>query len=236
MAQERISDPVLDEQTQYYLARTAESDDWFYRRGRWDHGSAHNRQWFREAVELMQALSAFEPRGNLLELAAGSGFWTQRLVLTADHVTVVDISPGALESNRVRLGPMASRVRYIEADLFDWRATEKYDVIFFAFWLSHVPADRFVEFWAGIEACLAPQGRIFLLETLPARLAYSAGAGTPDPSKTVMVRKYQGREYRVYKHYHTPNELNARLRELGWNAELRATPEFFLYGPVRRAR
>ena len=34
-------------------------------------------------------------------------------------------------------------MRYIEADPFHWQPTEQLDAVFFAFWLSHVPPDRF---------------------------------------------------------------------------------------------
>ena len=50
------------------------------------------------------------------------------------------------------------------ADLFDWRPGQQYDVVFFSFWLSHVPRARFGEFWSLVRDCLSPGGRAFLID------------------------------------------------------------------------
>src|SRR5262250_1628226 len=41
----------------------------------------------------------------------------------------------------------SSRVRYVRADLFEWRLDTLHDFVFFDFWLSHVPEHRFADFW-----------------------------------------------------------------------------------------
>jgi hypothetical protein len=38
------------------------------------------------------------------------------------------------------------RVRFVQADLFTWTPDRRYDVVFFGFWLSHVPFERFESF------------------------------------------------------------------------------------------
>ena len=63
----------LDEQIAYYKARAAEYDEWFERRGRYDHGEAH-RVAEKEADEVRRHLRRFAPKGNVLELAGGTGY------------------------------------------------------------------------------------------------------------------------------------------------------------------
>jgi ubiquinone/menaquinone biosynthesis C-methylase UbiE len=233
VAEGKPNDPLLEEQTQYYIARGANSDDWFYRRGRYDHGPVLNRAWFREAVELVQALSSFNASGNVLELAGGTGLWTQHLVMSANRVTVVDVSPESLAANRARLGSFTSRVRYVEHDIFDWTPREKYDAIFFAFFLSHVPPDRFASFWELIRSCLAPEGRVFLTETLRSENALHLDYRLPARESIVTTRRFGGREFRIYKNYLSPQSLTEHLAALGWEAHMHATHEFFLHGMVR---
>ena len=36
--------------------------------------------------------------------------------------------------------------------------------MFFAFWLSHVPLERFESFWSLIDRCFEPEGRVFLVD------------------------------------------------------------------------
>ena len=41
----KVPTPILGEMVEYYRARAAEYDEWFYRRGRYDRGAAANAQW-----------------------------------------------------------------------------------------------------------------------------------------------------------------------------------------------
>jgi demethylmenaquinone methyltransferase/2-methoxy-6-polyprenyl-1,4-benzoquinol methylase len=226
-------DELLAEQTNYYRTRGALSDDWFYRRNRYDHGPVVNRQWFREGLELVQALLDFQIRGKVLELGGGSGYWTQHLVMGADQVTVLEISPESIEASRARLGSFALKVKFVEADAYQWRPTERYDVVFFAFWLSHVPPARFERFWAFVHSCLNPRGRVYLIDNLYSKKG-TALDHLPNDGGSTATRRRGGREHRVYKTFYSPDELTARLHGLGWETDLRATREFFVYGSAER--
>lgn len=156
-----MDDDLLAEQQTYYRRRVPEYDDWWQRRGPYDRGPEHTSQWRDEVAEVERALSAFGGTGNVLELAGGTGWWTERLAATADRLTVVDGAPEALELNRARVE--RAEVDYVVADLFAWAppVAHAYDVVFFSFWLSHVPRARFEAFWSLVASCLVPGGRVF---------------------------------------------------------------------------
>src|SRR5206468_2884444 len=67
--------------------------------------------------ELLSAINSFRPTGDVLELACGSGVWTERLQRSAASVTAVDAAPEMLARARTRLASSGS-VRFVEADLF----------------------------------------------------------------------------------------------------------------------
>jgi demethylmenaquinone methyltransferase/2-methoxy-6-polyprenyl-1,4-benzoquinol methylase len=225
-------DRLLDEQIAYYRARAGEYDQWFLRQGRYDQGPELNERWRRELEEVYRAFEVFGPRGRVLELAGGTGLWTERLLRTASVLTVVDASPEVLAINRARLGD-DRRVRYVLADLFAWRPEERYDAVVFTYWLSHVPPEKFEPFWAMVADALGPGGRVFFVDSL----APSTASGDHQPAHdgvTATRRLNDGREFRIYKLYYRPDELVARLGRLGWMAEVRQTPSYFLYGTARR--
>lgn len=222
---------LIQEQIACYRARSAEYDEWFLRRGRYDHGPQLNRQWFREVEEVAQALAAFRPSGRVLELACGTGWWTEHLVRFSDDVTAIDASPEVLALNRQRLAGRA--VRYVEADLFSWEPDRRYDVVFFSFWLSHVPPERFDAFWSLVRRCLAPGGRVFLIDSRPDPTSTARDQRFPPPDDPMMIRRLNdGRAFRIVKIYYDPGSLAERLSALGWRAELRTTARYFLYGAV----
>ena len=70
---------ILDEQKAYYRARANEYDEWFLRQGRYDRGPEHRKQWLGEAAEIEAQLRSAIRGGDVLELACGTGLWTQRL-------------------------------------------------------------------------------------------------------------------------------------------------------------
>src|SRR5262245_25176768 len=98
-----------------------------------------------ELPDATAVVDELRPTGAVLELACGSGVFTERLARHADTVTAVDASGAMLARNRSEVA--RPNVRYVQADLFDWRPDRTYDLVFFGFWLSHVPPARFDAFW-----------------------------------------------------------------------------------------
>jgi SAM-dependent methyltransferase len=220
---------LLAEQIAYYRARAAEYDSWFFRQGGYDQGPELNARWWAEIAEVRQALDALNPHGRVLELAGGTGIWTERLVgyPGVDQLTVVDASPETLAINRARV--TNERVRYVEADLFTWRPDGAYDTLFFGFWLSHVPPERFDEFWRLVGSSLAPDGRVFFVDS--SRPSNVGSDHQPAHDGITATRRLDdGREFRIYKLYYRADELAERLAGLGWAIEVRETASYFLYG------
>ncbi len=179
--------------------------------------------------ELTGALDAFEPAGSVLELACGPGVWTGQLLRYAADVTAVDASPEMLAIAAARIG--SERVRFVQADLFTWQPDRRYDVVFFGFWLSHVPAERFESFWSLVAACLGPAGRVFFADDAY-RTPEELVAG---PSSSAIRRQIPGgTAYRLVKMPHRPADLEKRLRQLGWDIRVSSTAGPFYWGAGRR--
>ena len=220
---------VLREQIDYYRRRADEYDEWFVRQGRYDRGPELNRQWFAEVDDVIRALDVFAPTGRVLELACGTGLWTERLGRYADTITAVDASPEVLALNRARVGE--TRVRHVEADLFSWQPDAAYDVVFFSFWLSHVPPERFTSFWELVRSCLAPGGRVFFIDSLYDATSMAIDHRPVGPTDTTMTRRLNdGQEFRIVKVFYPPDDLASRLRTLGWRVDVCATAHYFLHG------
>jgi SAM-dependent methyltransferase len=208
-------DRLLDEQLAYYRALAAD----YLNQGLDLPGGG----------EMTEALDAFQPTGSVLELACGPGVWTGRLLRYAADVTAVDASPEMLAIAAACVG--RERVRFIQADLFTWKPDRRYDVVFIGFWLSHVPAERLESFWSLVADCLRPEGRVFFTDD-----AYR----TPDelvegPSSSTIRRQIpDGTAYRLVKVPHQPEDLERRIRELGWEIRVTKTAGPFYWGAGSR--
>lgn len=211
---------LLAEQIAYYRARAAEYDA-----TSWETEPAR--------VALTELLASRLAGGDVLELACGTGQWTAELARRADQLTAVDASPEMLAIAARRVG--AGSVRLVAADLFRWRPGRRYDVVFFAAWLSHVPPQRFAAFWDLVRDCLAPGGRVLCIDEFPAASRHESPV--PDaPAPTVQRRLKSGDRYRAVKVFYAPQDLEYQLRRLGWAAEIQPVSErFFLAEVVRRS-
>lgn len=211
-------DALLAEQVAYYRARAPEyAETAMPEITRADHDSA--------AHEIREAIARFKPHGDVLELACGPGTFTSELAGYAKSLTAVDAAPEMLALAAAK--PGTHEVRFIGADLFRWTPDRRYDCVFFAFWLSHVPLERFEQFWGLVADCLKPSGRVFFVDD---------AFRTPDEliegeeSSTIRRKLNDGTPFRAVKVAHTPEELTARLARLGWRFEIRRTAGPFFYG------
>ncbi len=230
---EHMPDNLLHQQLEYYRARAQEYDEWFLRRGRYDRGPHANAQWFAEVRQIEQALDEFAPGGDVLELACGTGLWTQRLLNHARRITAVDASPEmlALSQQRIR----SPQVRHVQADLFNWRPDGPYDVVFFSFWLSHVPPERFAAFWDMVASALASAGRVFFLDSLYEPTSTASDHQLSGRQATAASRRLNdGRVFEIVKVFHEPEDLRDQLAGLGWSAQVAGTEHYFLYGHATR--
>jgi SAM-dependent methyltransferase len=195
---------LLAEQAAYYRARAPEYD-----------------REYAEHAELRGLLALVDdlPVGaDVLELACGTGQWTCVLAARARTVTAVDAADEMLAIARAR--PACAGVEFIQADVFTWQPPRRYDTVFFAFWLSHVPPARLPGFWGGIAAALAPGGKAIFIDDGPSVAATEDVLARQD-IPAVRRRLGDGSEHRVVKVFHDARTLTADLAALGWSAQVR---------------
>jgi SAM-dependent methyltransferase len=217
----------LAEQIAYYRARAPQYDEWWFRTGGHTLPPQRKIEWDEEVARLESAVDDLRPQGTVLELACGTGLWTARLLRHAEHLVTVDSSPEMIELNRARTGGF--HVEYIEADIFSWQPSQRYDVVFFSFWLSHVPPARFVAFWDLVERSLVSGGRAIFIDNLWGDETAPGGA-RPTTFEQSRSDTSDGHKYQVVKIFYEPDELAHELADLGWNADIKTTGRSFLLG------
>ena len=224
-----ISAQTLQEMRTYYQERAREYDEWFYRQGRYSQGAEMDACWFAEADEAFVALDTLHPTGDVLELAAGTGIWTERLVRTASTITAVDASLETIEINRAKVD--SAKVSYVQADLFSWRPERVYDAVCFGFWISHIPLERLDDFLSSVVAMLRPGGKVFFIDGQRIPGGSFAHDQLPTQNSQLTTRILNdGRTFEIVKNYYDPIDLAARCTRAGFDITVRETATYFLYG------
>jgi demethylmenaquinone methyltransferase/2-methoxy-6-polyprenyl-1,4-benzoquinol methylase len=156
-----MDDHVLREQLEYYQARAGEYDESLRGIGPGEPNPEQdqaNEEW----LHIVSTLRPLSPVEEVLELACGTGIWTQELVKLGRSITALDGSPEMIAINRSKAGVTA--IEYQCVDLFQWEPEKQYDLVFFAFWLSHVPPAHLSGFLGKVAHSTKPGGRVFIVD------------------------------------------------------------------------
>ncbi|MEH2090470.1 class I SAM-dependent DNA methyltransferase [Nostoc sp.] len=223
-----MTDKILQQQIQYYSARANEYDEWFYRIGRYDRGQENNQRWFDEVAIVKDALYQIGAVDDILELASGTGIWTQELLGIGKKITAIDASEEVIAINRYKLGSRS--VEYHIFDLFTWQPDIEYDLVFFAFWLSHVPPNLLDSFLTKVNQSVHIGGQIFIIDSRFEPTSTANNHILEDDGNFYKTRKLNdGQEFQIVKIFYQPDELQDKLKQAGFQAEVKMTDNYFIY-------
>jgi demethylmenaquinone methyltransferase/2-methoxy-6-polyprenyl-1,4-benzoquinol methylase len=168
-------------------------------------------------------------RGEIVELAAGTGFWSP-LLAQKGELSLYDALERPLERARDRLVAHGLRAHLHVRDA--WTPPDRQvDAVFTGFWLSHVPRERLGSFLDICRAWLKPGGRFAFIDS---RDDPQSGAvdRAPAPGPDLARRRLaDGREFTIPKVFYEPGELMTALRDAGFvDARVTTTHRFFTLG------
>ncbi len=190
--------PNSDPMQGYYAARAPEYDRIYLKPERQDD--------LRQIEAWLPPLFAGR---SVLEVACGTGYWTQFIAPSAARVLALDTAPETFRIARSRV-PQAN-VEFAVGDAYALpHAGPKFQGGFAGFWFSHVPRSRTREFLRGFHATLAPGATVVLLDNL-----FVAGSSSPISGSDADGNTYQERQlsdgstHRVLKNFPSEVELRA---------------------------
>jgi demethylmenaquinone methyltransferase/2-methoxy-6-polyprenyl-1,4-benzoquinol methylase len=176
--------------------------------------------------QLRQRVAAFATGARVLELACGTGWWTEVLASAAVSVTAVDVNSAVLELARNKRLP---NVKFRQDDLYALPQLEgPFDAGFAAFWWSHVPRAQISEFLRGFHQQLQPNARVMFLDN-----RFVPGSSTPVSRTDVEGNTWQcrrledGSEIEVLKNFPAFDELTATLTEFATDVQVELLPYYW---------
>jgi SAM-dependent methyltransferase len=175
-----------------------------------------------------KVIADLRPAGDVLELACGPGpLFTGELARHAASVTAIDASPTTLRLNQARVAN--PKVAYLEADLFHWSPTRTYDFVFFGHWLSHIPRTKFDAFWELVRNCTGDDGRVGFIDE-DERAVWMDDDRPSEGDEVARRTLSDGRRFDIIKIFWSPDDLQLRLRSLGWDVRIERIAERFMVG------
>ena len=180
-------------------------------------------------------LPAYFAGCRVLDVACGTGYWTQFLASTAQHVVAVDISNETMAVAAEKAWP-PGRVTFRIADAYALSDDlGSFDAVFAGFWWSHVPASDRGRFLASVDRRLRPRAKVLFLDNL-----FIEASSTPISHRDAEGNTYQrrrledGSEHLVLKNFPSEVELCADVSAFGCNMQFTTLRYFWLFGYERR--
>jgi len=210
---------IIEEMKEYYCERANEYDDWYNRKNNYDKGEELNTLWF-ENLEILKSYCLNIKEHSILELAAGTGKWTQYLK-ESNRITIVDFSDEMLKINVSRTG-----VSCLKKDIFDLVVDEpeNYDMCFFGFWLSHVPEERLDDFFFSVRKSVSRGARVVIFDSYLNKNELNCLKF----ENNIQVRPLlDGKIFNVYKKYYTQSELEEKIGKYFSEFKIELTPHYF---------
>ncbi len=188
----------------YYARRAAEYDHVYEKPER------------QSDLEALRTLCSRQLAGHdVLEIACGTGYWTEPISYAARSVLATDIIDEALERARVRAYPKG-RVRFAKADAYTLtQIPADFTAAFVGFWWSHVERQRLSEFVSSLHAKLQPDALVVVTDNL-----FVEGASTPVVRTDAHGNTFQrrtledGSMHEIIKNFPSETDLRVLLKEV----------------------
>jgi ubiquinone/menaquinone biosynthesis C-methylase UbiE len=178
-----------------------------------------------ELEEQARALRAWLAGRDVLEVAAGTGWWTVHAASVANSVTATDVNEETLAIARTK--PLED-VKFLVADAFKLEEVPgTFNGALACFWLSHVSRLRVGEFLHGLHNILEPDSRVFIADN-----NYSPGLGgefieEPGNPDTFRIRtRNDGSQHKVLKNYYSEEELRGFVPD-AQNLQIHMGPNYW---------
>jgi SAM-dependent methyltransferase len=179
--------------------------------------------------ELRRRIPAWFGGRSVLEVACGTGYWTQFIAPVAGRMTATDAVAEPLAFARLR--PRVERVSFVQADAFALPATlGSFDAAFAGLWLSHVPRERLRAFMAGVHARLVPGARVVLIDNTDAQCRDLPIVERDAHGNTYQLRALpDGTTHRVLKNFPSQAEMLSMIDGIGTSAQYRRGAHFWAF-------
>lgn len=161
---------------------------------------------------LKEFLSGAFAHERVLEIASGTGFWTQFIAKSATAVLATDYTADVIDLARQK-DYGACRVRFAEADAYSLDTVSgDFTAGFHGFWWSHVPKTRIRPFLSAFHSRLPDGAKIVMIDN-----QYVHGSSTPISRRDAEGNTYQlrrledGSEHEVLKNFPSDEDIVSSL-------------------------
>ena len=169
---------------------------------------------------------------EVLEIACGTGYWTEILAESAASVFATDASEEVLEIARSKAGIRScGKVEFLQMDAYTLEGAPTASACLMGFWWSHMPRERIPGFLRVVHSKLKPGAVVMIMDN-----RYVEGSSTTITRRDEHGNTYQNRRlknsdgniYEVLKNFPTKDELFEAVEAYATNVRLEVLKYYWI--------
>ena len=166
----------------------------------------------KELADEGERLKGLVSRKTVLDLAYGTGYWTEVISHTADFVVASDISAemiGEARKKQYRRPP-----EFVRSDLYNPPFNAgAFDMVTLGFWFSHEPRQNYDGFLKILKPLVKTDGLIWMIDNNPPAEGPDLQSVGRDEYGNNYKQRFldSGEEFAILKNYFSPDQLREIL-------------------------
>jgi SAM-dependent methyltransferase len=178
---------------------------------------------------LKEFLSSAFSHDQVLEVACGTGYWTQYIAKSAMAILATDLNSEVIDiASKKNFG--ACHVQFVEADAYSLDSISgDFTAGFHGFWWSHIQRSKIKSFLTVFHSKLPDGAKVVMIDN-----AYVKGCSTPISRQDSDGNTYQprrlddGSEYEILKNFPSDLDLRESLYEYATDIRIKRLRYFWL--------
>lgn len=205
---------LIDEMNQYYRTRAPWHDEYL--------SYTSNAQMEKLLGPFIEFFEDNILNQDILEIACGTGNWTQVLAKRARYVLATDVADSMIEIARKK-PYQNNKVKFIIANAYTLKRVEgPFTCAFAADWFSHIPKSSVRPFLKVLHSKLAKGARVVLVDMMYRDHPDLSGYHSDEEGNLIKRRKLpNGQKFDVVKNYPTKEELLGYLKGMAEDIKYR---------------
>ena len=204
----------------YYKDRAQEYD----RKAYDPHEQPERQADISEASQILR--EAFAGK-NVLEIAAGPGFWTKIIAETANSITATDVNEAVVDLARKKEYPKGN-VTFRVADMYALGDLPPHDALFGGFIFSHISKQDYERFLGAISTYVVKGGTIILMDNNKTLTPNPADRVDEQGNNYRLRTLEDGSKHEIVKNYPTEEELRGLLRDRAADFDFRNLQHYWI--------